>query len=86
MQRIGLVVHTSTSGNLILKAENTPRIGDKALDENLKPVGTVQDIFGPLNSPYVAVRPSVENSSQLTKHILYANTSSSKQRREKRKK
>ena len=69
---------------MILKAENIPRIGDKVTNENLKPVGTVFDVFGPTSSPYVAVKPHIQNPEQLVKHILYAVPS--KDERKKRKK
>lgn len=72
MQRIGSVVHISSSGNLILKAENVPRIGDQALDENLKAVGMVFDVFGPVSNPYVAVRPRVDEPSRFVQRVLYA--------------
>lgn len=84
MQRIGLVLHISSCGNMILKAENLPRIGDQAIDENLKPIGTIFDVFGPVSSPYAAVRPSVEEPNRFVEHVLYA-VPSSKPRREKRK-
>jgi len=84
LQRIGFVLHTSSSGNMILKAENLPRIGDQAIDENLNQIGNVFDVFGPVSSPYVAVRPSVEDPNRFVKHVLYA-FPSSKPRREKRK-
>ncbi len=84
MQRIGLVLHTSSSGNMILKAENLPRIGDRVMDENLNQIGAVFDIFGPVSSPYVAVRPNVEDPKRFVHHVLYASPSS-KPRREKRK-
>jgi len=83
LQRIGLVLHTSSNGNMILKAENPPCIGDQAVDEKLKQVGTVFDVFGPVSTPYVAVRPSVENPSRFIKHVLYA-VPSSKPSRERR--
>lgn len=84
LQRIGVVLHKSSSGNMILKAENLPRTGDQVIDENLKPVGTIFDVFGPVSSPYVAVRPSVENPDRFVDRVLYA-VPSSKPRREKRK-
>lgn len=65
-------MHISSSGNMILKAENVPRIGDQAVDENLKSVGMVFDIFGPVSNPYVAVRPRVDEPSRFVQHILYA--------------
>ena len=84
MQRIGLVLHVNSNRNIILKAENLPHIGDQVTDENLNPAGTVLDIIGPVNSPYVTVRPNTETPNRLIKHPLYANPST-KTRREKRK-
>ncbi|MGQ9461069.1 MAG: Gar1/Naf1 family protein [Candidatus Bathyarchaeaceae archaeon] len=72
MQRIGHVLHVSSSKNVILKAENVPRIGDKVVDENLKSMGTVFDVFGPTSSPYVAVKPSVKDPQRFVNSVLYA--------------
>ncbi len=83
MQRIGLVLHVTSNRNVILKAENVPRIGDHVMDENLTSAGTVLDIIGPVSSPYVTVRPNTETPNRLIEHILYA--APSKPRREKRK-
>lgn len=71
MQRLGLVLHVSSSKNLILKAEKLPRINDKVVDENLKSVGTVFDVFGPVSSPYVAVKPRVEEPQRFVNSVLY---------------
>jgi len=38
LQRIGRVLHISSSGNAILKVETPPRIGDKVVDEKMKSV------------------------------------------------
>ena len=81
MQRLGLVLHISPSRNIIAKVENTPRIGDTVVDENLKPIGKVFDIFGPVSSPYVAVRPSIQEPGKLTNKTLYVLPS--KRRKEK---
>jgi len=83
LQRIGFVLHVSSTKNMILKAENIPHIGDRVVDENLKNVGVVFDVFGPVSSPYVAVRPNVEEPSHFVNHLLYA-APSFKLRREKR--
>ena len=72
MQRIGHVIHLSSDCNLILKAEKTPRINDKVVDEKLDPVGFVFDIIGSTNSPYVAVRPEVSNPQRFVTRILYS--------------
>jgi RNA-binding protein len=68
---------------LILKAEHIPRLGDKVVNDKLSNVGKVFDVFGPVSSPYVAVKPSVDEPSLLIGHILYA-VPSAKLRREKR--
>lgn len=71
MQRLGRVLHFSSSKNLILKADKLPRINDKVVDENLKSVGTVFDVFGPVSSPYVAVKPIIEEPQRFVNHVLY---------------
>jgi RNA-binding protein len=57
---------------MILRADNVPHIGNQAIDENLKPVGTVTDVFGPIANPYVAVRPSIDEPSSYVQRVLYA--------------
>ncbi len=84
MQRLGLVLHVSSSKNLILKTEKPPRINDKVVDENLKPVGTVFDVFGPVSSPYVAVKPKVEKPQRFVNRILYVFPSPKRRRKKRR--
>ncbi len=76
LQRIGRVLHISSSGNAILKAEKLPRIGDKVVDEEMEPVGEVFDIFGPVASPYVSVRTRREDPDRLVDSVLYSVRSS----------
>ena len=83
MHRIGQVLHVSKTKNLILKAENIPRIGDKVSNEKLKSVGTVFDVFGPTSSPYVAVKPHIQNTKQFVNQILYVVPSKNEQKRGK---
>jgi rRNA processing protein Gar1 len=84
LQRIGHVLHVSTSKNLILKTKKIPRIGDRVVDETYHSVGTVFEVFGPTSSPYVAVRPSRRDPQQLVDQVLYA--VSSRRRKKKREK
>ena len=73
----------SSSRSLILKADHLPRIGDRVVDDKLSNVGTVFDVFGPVSSPYIAVKPSVDEPSLLVGHFLYA-VPSTKFKRERR--
>jgi rRNA processing protein Gar1 len=84
LNRIGYVLHVSNTKNMILKAENIPRIGDQVTNEKLKDIGIVFDVFGPTSSPYVAVKPYIQNPEQFVNQILY--TTSSRNRRQKRRK
>ncbi len=73
--RLGQVLHISPSRNVIVKVEKIPKIGGTVVDENLRHVGEVFDIFGPVSSPYVAVKPKVSKPEVLVNKVLYVLTS-----------
>jgi RNA-binding protein len=81
LQRLGLILHVSPSRNIIIRVENTPRIGESVVDENLKPIGNVFDVFGPVSSPYAAIRPTIRSLEKLTNKMVYIIPS--KRRKEK---
>jgi len=54
---LGYVLHVSKgSGNLILRSESETRIGQYVFDKRGRKVGSVFDIFGPVEQPYISVR------------------------------
>jgi len=55
----------------VVKVENVPRIGETVVDENLKPIGKVFDLFGPVSSPYVAIKPTTREPERLANTVLY---------------
>ena len=75
MNRIGHVLHVSNTKNIIVKAENLPRIGDEVVNEKLNHIGIVFDVFGPTKSPYVAFKPKTRNPKKYLNHLLYSNPS-----------
>jgi RNA-binding protein len=81
LQRLGRVLQISPSQNIIIKVENLPAIGETAVDENLKPVGKIFDIFGPSSSPYVAIKSTMREHEKLMNKVLYVLPS--KRRKEK---
>jgi len=83
LQRLGRVLHVTPSRNMVVRAEMSPKIGEKVVDEKLKQVGTVFDVFGPVSKPYVAVKPSTEDPKTLVNQNLYVD-SSAKNHKEKR--
>jgi RNA-binding protein len=72
LYRIGQVLHVSRTKNLILKAENIPKIGDNVTNEKLNQIGKVLDIFGPTSSPYVAIKTKIQNPNNLVNQVLYS--------------
>jgi rRNA processing protein Gar1 len=54
-----------------VKIENIPRIGETIVDENLRTVGKIFDMFGPVSSTYVAIRPTILKPEELTNKTLY---------------
>ena len=71
MQKLGRVITLTPAQNLVVKTEKAPKIGSSVVDDNLKDVGRVFDIIGPVTSPYAIVRPSVREPEKLTSKQLY---------------
>jgi RNA-binding protein len=84
LNRIGYVLHVSNTKNIIVKAENVPRIGDEVVNEKLNHIGIVFDVFGPTKYPYVAVKPKTHDQKKFLNHLLYSNPPKLKNNRRKR--
>ena len=65
----------------MVKIEKAPRIGETVVDENLKPVGKVVDMFGPVASPYATVKPTISKPETLSNRMLYVLPSRGERRR-----
>lgn len=62
---IGSVMHVSKStGQLIVRAKEEVSIGDFVYDGKRRRVGVVFDFFGPVDAPFIAVKPHGENSAE----------------------
>ena len=71
LQRLGRVLNVTPSQNVVVKADKSPRIGSAVVDQNLKVVGKIFDIIGPVSSPYAVVKPAVKEPEKLTNKQLY---------------
>ena len=84
-KRVGVATHISKStGNLIAKAEEELNIGDYLFDQRGKRIGTVFDFFGPVEAPYVAVKPYSEGAEKLINEPLFVEERSRRDFRDKR--
>lgn len=59
MKRVGTVVRTA-QGLAVVRApdESMTDIGTAVLDDSLTTVGTVVDVFGPVDRPYLGISPA----------------------------
>ena len=71
MQKLGRVRALTPSKNLIVKAEKAPKIGAEVVDENLKIIGKIFDIIGPVSAPYAVVKPTVSEPAKLLNKPVY---------------
>jgi RNA-binding protein len=72
---LGKVLSVTPSQSVVVKIDKPPRLGTAVVDENLKVVGKVFDIIGPVSSPYAIIRPSIKNPEKLTNKQLYVSSS-----------
>ncbi len=75
LQRLGRVLSVTPSQNIVLKIEKPPKLGAAVIDENLKVVGKIFDIIGPVSSPYAVVRPTIKDPEKLANKQLYVSPS-----------
>jgi rRNA processing protein Gar1 len=71
MNRLGVVLHLSGSKKLILQTKTKIKTGVQVFDEGLKPVGIILDVFGPVENPYISIKPSIEQPEQYVGRPLY---------------
>ena len=71
MQRLGKVLDVTPSQNIVVKTEKTPKIGSAVVDANLKVVGKIFDVMGPVSSPYAVVKPAIKEPKKLADKQLY---------------
>jgi RNA-binding protein len=71
LQKLGRVRALTPSKNIIVKTEKAPKIGVEVVDENLKVIGRVFDIVGPVSSSYAVVKPRVNEPVKLVNKPVY---------------
>jgi RNA-binding protein len=68
---LGKVSNVTPSRNMVVKAENTPKMGFEVVDENLNVIGNVFDIIGPVSAPYAVVKPCIKEPEKLLNKPVY---------------
>ena len=76
MKPLGRVTTISHTGRIIVRASWAPELGSRVVDRELRVVGAVAALLGPVSAPYVAVKPARPSGQTLLKLIgkdVYAN-------------
>jgi RNA-binding protein len=71
LQKLGIVHTLTPSKNIIVKTEKPLKIGSEVVDENLKVVGRIFDIIGPVSAPYAVVKPTISEPAKLSDKSIY---------------
>jgi RNA-binding protein len=72
---LGKVISVTPSQSIVVKIDKPPRLGTSVIDENLKVVGRIFDIIGPVSSPYAVVKASIKDPEKLSNKQLYVSPS-----------
>ena len=84
LNKLGKLLHISSSRNLVLRAEVTPPIGAVVMTNDSREVGRVSDVFGPTKAPYVSVSSPSEKvflQSLVGKFLFYEDRRGARGRR-----
>ncbi len=57
MAGLGRALHTTSRG-LVARTDGAPKLGQAAFNSEKKRIGSVFEIFGPVKSPYVVIKPA----------------------------
>ncbi|MCZ7393949.1 MAG: Gar1/Naf1 family protein [Candidatus Methanoperedens sp.] len=69
MKRLGTILHT-VDNLLIVRADKTLKTGDlfensTVVTKNMKKIGRIKEIFGPVNGPYISIKIFRETTGSL---------------------
>lgn len=57
MRVLGKPSHISSQNHIIVRANFPPSIGSHVVTDSNSPIGKVIDVFGPVESPFVSIKP-----------------------------
>ncbi len=86
MRVLGKPSHISSQNHIIVRASFPPSIGSRIVNESNSLVGTVIDVFGPVDKPFVSIKPatSIEPSAILQQTLFVRDETIKKKASKKR--
>jgi RNA-binding protein len=74
LRRLGTVLHTTPNGYIVVKIDdpdNIPPLNVKVYDRDLRTVGVLLDIIGPVKEPYAVIKPATKETKVPNGEVLY---------------
>lgn len=65
------MLHLSSNNNLILKAKRTAKPNQNVFDKHTHNIGKVIDVFGPVKTPYLSIKPLTSDAKKYVGKALY---------------
>ena len=69
MKALGRIQTITYAGRIIARASWAPQVGTKVVDREFRVIGTVERLLGPVDCPYVSIRPARSPGQTLLKMI-----------------
>jgi rRNA processing protein Gar1 len=70
LKRLGTVVHVAPGNKLIVQSDTKPKnlkLNAIALTEQMRKIGRIVDIFGPVSKPYFSIKLFSDSDSKTQK-------------------
>ncbi len=71
MKKLGKVSIIARNGNLLIKSSKPQRIGTPVVDQQIKRLGKIVDVIGPIRAPYIVVNTKGAGKQLKVGDILY---------------
>lgn len=84
LKKIGTISHITSTNKLIVPSNKTPRIGSVIVNKQHKPIGKINDIFGPTKQPYISIKTSKKIKKANTGEAVYLQPKNKRRRMKQR--
>lgn len=71
MKKLGKVAIIARNGNLLIKSSKPQRIGTPVVDQQIKRLGKIVDVIGPVRAPYIVVNTKGLGKQLKVGDVLY---------------
>ena len=71
MKKVGKVAIIARNGKLLIKSSKPQRIGTPVVDQQIKRLGKIVDVIGPVRAPYIVVNTKGLGKKLKVGDVLY---------------